>query len=283
LERICSSFSMIGLCAFSSFVCWDAIKDAREYFSRRKKRQRLIQQIGEEFYDHIGAVKGASREYVVSRVKRYFEKPENVGHIKRMDAEHFAKEAFGHIPRSFFARAKYKTFLRNQIEKLPEIEALLPLARPPAPVKPVWDGWPAGMDGEEELCFQPETEARQPAACSSPAASPVVISEAERILADNIVNEMERRDGLDRPAGTELFSHIFHVLNSPEGARVWQEGDVNAFSNLARRYFSLSAGKHITLSEEQQQILNEVLQAQMPAARPTLGEAIDDARSPARG
>jgi hypothetical protein len=119
--------------------------------AREEKRQRRIHKIGKKFYDHIVAVgeggeivakTGESREYVVSRVKRYFENPENVEHIKRKDAEHFANGVFGHIPPSREARAKYKTFFKDKIAKLrdSDIEALLPLARPSESVNYVeWD------------------------------------------------------------------------------------------------------------------------------------------------
>jgi hypothetical protein len=149
---------IILFASLNSWLCWrerDEIQQQKNWRekAREEKRRRRIHKIGKKFYDHIGAVgEGGEivaktderREYVVSRVKRYFENPENVEHIKRMDAEHFANGVFGHIPPSREAKYRAKTFFKDKIAKLrdSDIEALLPLARPTESVNYVeWDKW----------------------------------------------------------------------------------------------------------------------------------------------
>jgi hypothetical protein len=77
-----------------------------------------------------------NRKVFLPLVKRYFENPANWEHIQNGDIDHFANEVFGekNIPRSSVARAEIEKFLKDQIVKLPEIEA--PPPPPPAPT--VW-------------------------------------------------------------------------------------------------------------------------------------------------
>jgi hypothetical protein len=61
-----------------------------------------------------------NRKVFLPLVKGYFENPENVEHIQRLDIDHFAKAIFGRILRSPSVRTEYENFLRDQIIKLPE-------------------------------------------------------------------------------------------------------------------------------------------------------------------
>jgi hypothetical protein len=96
------------------------------------------ERIAQEFYNqrctayeggHFVEQTEENRANVIARVKRYFRNSKNFAHIKRLDIDHFANEVFGEskIPRSSAARAELETFLKDQIEKLPEIEAPPPL------------------------------------------------------------------------------------------------------------------------------------------------------------
>jgi hypothetical protein len=80
---------------------------------------------------HLVAQTEENRANVIARVKRYFRNSKNWEHIKRLDTEHFANEVlcFRDISRLPDVQAELETFLKDQIVKLPEIEA------PPASAK----------------------------------------------------------------------------------------------------------------------------------------------------